>query len=91
MTTKLTSALILTALTLLADPTPAIFGAAGPDAAAIRSTVTAFQNALGPSTPPGLAATPTAAAKSTGIPSPPPKPLPTTSHPISLTRTPSAA
>lgn len=58
MTTKLTSALILTALTLLADPTPAIFGAAGPDAAAIRSTVTAFQNALGPLNAPGAGGNP---------------------------------
>jgi len=41
------------ALPLLADPAPAIFGAAGPDAAAIRSAVTAFQEALGPLNPPG--------------------------------------
>ena len=53
MMLKLTATLILTALTILADPTPAIFGAAGPDAAAIRSTVTAFQNALGPLNAPG--------------------------------------
>ena len=53
MMPKLTAALILTALAILADPTPAIFGAAGADAAAIRSTVTAFQNALGPLNAPG--------------------------------------
>ena len=51
MTLKLTATLILTALTILADPTPAIVGVA--DAAAIRSTVTAFQNALGPLNAPG--------------------------------------
>ena len=51
MMLKLTATLILTALTILADPTPAIVGVA--DAAAIRSTVTAFQNALGPLNAPG--------------------------------------
>jgi len=51
----LASTLILTALSVAAQPAPAIFGAAGADAAAIRSTVTAFQNALGPLNAPGAA------------------------------------
>jgi hypothetical protein len=44
---------ILSSIALSAQPAPAIFGAAGPDAAAIRSAVTAFQNALGPLNAPG--------------------------------------
>jgi hypothetical protein len=50
---KLISALLLSAFQLAADPPAAIFGAAGPDAAAIRPAFTAFQNALGPLNPPG--------------------------------------
>lgn len=44
---------ILSSIALTAQPAPAIFGAAGPDPAAIRSAVTAFQNALGPLNAPG--------------------------------------
>lgn len=43
----------LFALTLAAQPVAAIFGAAGPDAAAIRATVTAFQDNMGPLNAPG--------------------------------------
>lgn len=47
------STLILTSLTLAAQPAPVIFGASGADAAAIRPTVQAFQAALGPLNAPG--------------------------------------
>lgn len=58
MTLQLASTLILASIGLAAQPAPAIFGAAGPDAAAIRSAITAFQNALGPLNAPGASGDP---------------------------------
>jgi hypothetical protein len=49
----LASTLIVSAATLAGQAAPAIFGASGADAAAIRPAVTAFQNALGPLNAPG--------------------------------------
>jgi hypothetical protein len=48
-----TFTLIFSSIVLVGQPAPAIFGAAGPDASAIRSAVTAFQNLLGPLNAPG--------------------------------------
>ena len=47
------SFLAFSQLCFAADPQPMVFAAAGPDAAAVRSTIAAFQTALGPLNPPG--------------------------------------
>jgi hypothetical protein len=52
------ASLLLAAAPLFSQPAPAIFGAAGPDAAAVRTAVTTFQNALGPLNPPGASGDP---------------------------------
>jgi len=49
---------VLTTAILASQPARAMFGAAGPDASAIRSTVTAFQEALGPLNAPGATGDP---------------------------------
>jgi len=45
--------LLFSGLSLVAQPAPVVVGAAGPDAAAIRGAVSAFQNTLGPLNAPG--------------------------------------
>ncbi len=54
----LVSLLLLTATPATAQAPAAIFGASGTDAAAIRSAVTAFQDALGPLNAPGAGGNP---------------------------------